>query len=1155
MVRGPHRIRLPFIALLSALLLPVAETRAQDPPVNPGAAAVGTPDPTGAASDDCARLVRTALLGPGNEVKAKKFLQLQGELTLNRLAWALIRKDYTDQQFKVEARIFELIRDLDSTKYPEVAKARDQFRANPLSRRALARVLPIIGEILNEQDRELQDPLVRRHLMLGPTDFKLLAVLGDKEVGGDGKLHASFGMNPTKDSSILNFTKLINSAVRGRQLDGAAREKIAARVTELSIELDKLLDGLPLPEACREKAQSACCGREGGPDSPLVHALTDSVDEIVSADGNLRYGDFWFQLPKGAASLPAKLKRAAKPPENFVLDPEALVKYSGTGGNGAGEASPGDREAVETEYADRVLKRSPALGGRDELMKDRELLHGLIRAIEGGTATFDYHGERYRLPTTVNNPVSYGLRASTTFHWMTDRDQKKQILALVPADFPESRKDAFVRTWVDARFNTGQKVSFEFNGRLYPLCEDRDLKECDGRPVPTGKAALFAFKVPGVKGSNPAQDFAAISPEQISMIRHAQIRGEYAHVWQGKAFHNSGAPVDVKQEVVNFTFEDQKLNRNGRLTTIARTVTAQVSDWALSKLPDTPRPTVPLLEAFLKGRDTEENRRILGLALANQNAVFALENQVYRTSNFHPVTRPEMAEELNLFLGRPANTPEAQAPGSNDPEFQRAFFAAVMNIKPVFEFKGEHYLTTSVSRIPDSSKLVVRKGVTSYSERANMVDQLNRLGDKDLVMQYHRLYRNPELGCDFYSIIDKKTAQFEVHSWKTGEVLDHYEVLLGRTRGSDKRLKYTDYDRKLTNGSTSAGIFHAYDFRTTMKDSLYYDRYNDHLMAMMNEDGSFDAKHEPIMATHEVPEGLRADRNGRFANDNEADNYTTNGCPNLKAEDARDFWSKYAKADCPIYVLPEESRNRFMLQGGKLTFVRKDEAGCDEKAVNGCDRDYYYSPPSRAKEKPTAIKILVDRDLAKNPNVAAFVDTLTDPVVKKQLMACTGITNDEYAELAHWAFGAAGAESDFGNGFRFTGKRIYGAVWLAKQVTKNNSPDSIGLSQVKRPEAVLKHCFPNITKKQVEESPRAAAIAALTHLADDLKPLRVLKPSMRYSFLYYYFNGARGRVEKGTAAPDVEFKPQRANAYANRIQIFDSGTEIAFVLEWLQSER
>jgi hypothetical protein len=88
------------------------------------------------------------------EEKLKEFLKLQAGLTMHKLALATFSKDINKTRFTLEGEILSILDKMDdSRKDEEFNRVYKMFThpKNKLSRHALADVLPLIQDILNEQ--------------------------------------------------------------------------------------------------------------------------------------------------------------------------------------------------------------------------------------------------------------------------------------------------------------------------------------------------------------------------------------------------------------------------------------------------------------------------------------------------------------------------------------------------------------------------------------------------------------------------------------------------------------------------------------------------------------------------------------------------------------------------------------------------------------------------------------------------------------------------------------------------------------------------------------------------------------------------------------------------------------------------------------------
>ncbi len=141
-----------------------------------------------------------------NEAAIQKFLNLQGRLTLHRLAWAHLNK--AGAKDKLENHILKLIKEKYSNENQKIAKEFDNM--NLKSRNFLAKSLPHVMDVLYQQSEE-QD-LHTSAYKLHESDLKFLEMVAEyEEYKSDHYDHRQYDTDSISQN-ITNFTTIINSS-------------------------------------------------------------------------------------------------------------------------------------------------------------------------------------------------------------------------------------------------------------------------------------------------------------------------------------------------------------------------------------------------------------------------------------------------------------------------------------------------------------------------------------------------------------------------------------------------------------------------------------------------------------------------------------------------------------------------------------------------------------------------------------------------------------------------------------------------------------------------------------------------------------------------------------------------------------------------------
>lgn len=215
----------------------------------------------------------------------------------------------------------------------------------------------------------------------------------------------------------------------------------------------------------------------------------------------------------------------------------------------------------------------------------------------------------------------------------------------------------------------------------------------------------------------------------------------------------------------------------------------------------------------------------------------------------------------------------------------------------------------------------------------------------------------------------------------------------------------------------------------------------------------------------------------------------TNGCTGMDANDLNDMSIRLQGFDnIPTYILPVDSRNKFKIRNGNLSFSSHDVT----------------KTPSHYTINTDPIKNirlnLKDLDQHQKQVISQFALGLIK--YKKNIQDILKINNDTYNKLAKAAIGILGVESNYGRQNSAIGNFFRAA---SKFISKNNSsPDiyskyetygatddnnSIGLTQIRysnlseKTKKLLTQF--GITKDDLVNNPQKAAVATMLKLASE----------------------------------------------------------------------
>ena len=222
-----------------------------------------------------------------------KFLNLQGKLTLHKLAYSfLLRNNF--EKTTVKKEIDKILKEI-NTNDPEFKKVKDQFEKYPLSRTSLAAILPSIQNILNDQI-SYTDPVIKKKYLINDNDIKLLSIIAEKENTRNLKRASNFNTNRSSNDSIINFAKMIDSSIRNAKNLNKAKTAIKDQLYKLNEELEMLILSLNIDETCM--LDFGYCRNQVDIPKLLGEKLFSVIDTFDNYDKHekLKYGDFFLHL-------------------------------------------------------------------------------------------------------------------------------------------------------------------------------------------------------------------------------------------------------------------------------------------------------------------------------------------------------------------------------------------------------------------------------------------------------------------------------------------------------------------------------------------------------------------------------------------------------------------------------------------------------------------------------------------------------------------------------------------------------------------------------------------------------------------------------------------------------------------------------------------
>lgn len=1090
--------------------------------------------------DELAELFKSSSVA---QEKLQEFLQLQAGITLHRIAYASVRSSGHPEEFRLERNILALLNRVKDKRKSDkdFAQVYELFHdsKNKVSRNALAKAMPYIADILNDQTKE-QSAFERAHFNLGQDDLKMLAILAQRESFVDGQYSSALFRDQNRDESILNFTKIINSSIRtsGGPSDGMLH-RMDKRLSELQSRAAKLLRDLDLSIACHEEVAACYMAGSNGRvvlDPKFSAFLIDVVNKAQLGDQfkGLRYDDVWLHTGKNSGSLKTEAAQVIKKKARKYIPPTR------------------DASKIVHQYlVEKVLAKMPQLFTRQDLIEDRELALALARALDEGILdkkgkerVFAFKGERYYLPELINSETpdsgdgklswAWGnlVKASGKLDsvWSINKMRRMtqglalDVLELGGMDFEEKYPDIkeehlpdFLTTWNKQKYAFGGEFAFTFDGQLY------DIET--GKPIERGaKSFLSKYIVKSkAKDKEPSEpnepNLFAYPPEQLEKIAREIERNNHSFIDHGVAKHISGSPVSLEQE-----YRLAKKDHHFSLEEVRK-----------------PFPSIEDIKSSI-GKKTNSKAIVLK-TLADRKKSYLFNDKGFELGGKEISLKEAegVVERWRKVVDAPAlKLTRGSNAKSRDNKRIIANAVAINNGDPVFDFSGKTYYSDTGASVSDKGTQDI-EGFVSEDAKLEVIERLNRGTSAEVILDYHRRYPNPS--CESIILLDKAASELREVKIKNGVAYTKWrrEVLLGKSLGDEKTFFQGGLGGVTSNGQTAAGIF--WPIRTEGAEMLS--------MSAQAGGDQVDALFGLANATD-----LNLLNDGGLEN-----NRTTKGSVLLRASDLKELVAKIKSSEdsgrCPLYILPEEDHVRFI--------IKEDSLGLEVEKDSGKER-YHISPTGEeGKRTPRAIKYVSKKGEALNDVSRGFLKALE--VNKPRIMKDLGLSNQEYNEMGKIAFGVLGVESQFGDGLeifpensklsnilnpRRHKEKPYGGaiVFLGKLITRGEfslDPDSRsrGLTQIKAVENYpLVKKFGGINAENLMEADKAAVATmyVLGSMLNNLKSLEagqdLINEKNRMSFLYYIYNGQTGKVANASATPDMNYRVRQVNEYANLLHVY-----------------
>jgi hypothetical protein len=1061
-------------------------------------------------SEKCVKsLAELVEAGKVPKEKLNKFLEIQAGLTMHKLAYALFRNDVSRESFKLEEQILAMTKQVENQSDPEFVAAREMFEKNPLSRTALSKILPHIEHILNDQIDE-QNPIKRQYFTLGMSDIKMLAILAEKERKfASGKFDHRLYRSHTHDNSILNFTKIINSSIRGtNDSKENVKKTMARRVRRLHEQANSLIASIDLGDDCTEIKASCLKEIDGKPviNENFLNIIVQATESLqgVNRHKYLRYGDVWLYTKGGwgnSSSGSGRRRRVTKgnPTPRVKVMPPPPKKKS-------------DQRVIDEYLADHVMDYFPYFFTKEKLLANKELMYALAKAIDEGKikspsgkdSYFVYKGKKYKIPEMWN--VGYtGNRAKKA---VTENLQGIRLFFIsddvdVPANIPENLHDEFLATRKEAKYVFGHQHTFEFKGAYY------DLKT--GKKLDKDPSAFLAYPI-GPTDEDSYDPFKDMSPTMKKKIAD-EIRDDNHSYMDGNVVrYISGTQVkfDRAYRQAKKRYSETNKHLNPDVTPASFASSERLAAFVTANPEHS--------QAMLKGLADGDNAVVTGSGVINMVTLRVMKKD----------EAIDVIEQYRKSTG--ADDVSRDVAATHDLSYTYARTAAIINNDDSFEHDGHEYFSHTGRKMQDEYEAPL-SGYINFDRYNDRIVEINSKENADLIREYHKFFRGHQ--CSYYSYLDKKDARVYVYK-NNGTFLDSFEVLIGSQTGDEKTI-YKEYPARVTNNKTGAGVFSFGDV-VAGSQSEFHSQYEGNFLTL---DPDKEASGEKALAMYQVSTST-PERNTLFNDNNTDNNRVSNGGIVFKKDEMGIYQKKYGGKGCPFYILPEGDKVKFKVQDGRVTMVAGVGSSLDRP------QDYNLSP--KPKVAPKKIKIQLKDQKYNNDLTQKYLKAMEDE--KSQLMTMFGLTNEEYNELTKLSFGIMGVESGFGTekAYKIKEKRVQGmevGQWIVDIMKgSGSSSNSRGLTQIKDVREYLRQSYPEIQESNLTE-PRNAAIATMAVLAHKIKDLKRIEGNHthineqnRMEYLYYIYMGSANQIIQGGATPALNAKAREVLGYADAVTVY-----------------
>lgn len=378
-------------------------------------------------------------------------------------------------------------------------------------------------------------------------------------------------------------------------------------------------------------------------------------------------------------------------------------------------------------------------------------------------------------------------------------------------------------------------------------------------------------------------------------------------------------------------------------------------------------------------------------------------------------------------------------------------------------------------------KISIKNGLNlTPKQKRKAQDWINtRPSDKERIIQYYEngLSQNR---CDGFLIVDKKNKKTSLYLNDGTEVMTSPAVIgvgnMGKSPSGSYRkfnpdaiLRKWNYEKAgggrgtKYSRTTGAGIFYVDKSLTPdkRKERKYDEEFNDRVLVIYSkrEDPTTGKiyKKEETQAVHGVPnkawvKSSHKKRMQSFEDDGVSGKNLSSGCVNLEGY-TYDIINEFLGNDCPMYVLPEDPENYFVVKNGELIYStgnklkKSGKENAKIKSLTSTIDDprnqnfYIYTPENR-------------KIVTQGHDKTKFESSVLDQIFEnkeKLINAAKTMDNDDFQDFTALTYAMTNDKSKAERIF----KDLYNSLYRYKESTTNKNRERLEMATMKQRRAII----------------------------------------------------------------------------------------------------